>query len=280
MADPIIHHPSVRTMLLTQKAYSEGGRSMTYECAQLADQMVDAEAAGDTKLAKELDERLGFLTPILKGFLTEAGKEAADLGIQVYGGHGYIKDNKAEQVYRDVRIAAVWEGTTQIQALDLLGRKVLQGKLRPINEHAATLRAQAMPHLFDFANSGLRSRAWDLLKHSIEWQVLTYRIAAKAVKNKEVVSSASVDYLMYAGHVTLASHWLKQEVVATAKLAELAAGGETAQEADFYKAKIQTSQFVFDGLLPRTRSMARGMFTPIESITQMHKDHFSFDHAR
>ena len=103
MADPIIHHPSVRTMLLTQKAYSEGGRSMTYECAQLADQMVDAEAAGDTKLAKELDERLGFLTPILKGFLTEAGKEAADLGIQVYGGHGYIKDNKAEQV-------CVWGG--------------------------------------------------------------------------------------------------------------------------------------------------------------------------
>ena len=96
-----------------------------------------------------------------------------------------------------------------------------------------------MPHLFDFANSGLRSRAWDLLKHSIEWQVLTYRIAAKAVKNKEVVSSASVDYLMYAGHVTLASHWLKQEVVATAKLAELAAGGETAQEADFYKAKVR-----------------------------------------
>ena len=87
-----------------------------------------------------IDERLAFLTPILKGFLTEVGKEAADLGIQAYGGHGYIKDNKAEQVFRDVRIAALWEGTTQIQALDLLGRKIMLQKLKPIAEHCAELR--------------------------------------------------------------------------------------------------------------------------------------------
>lgn len=152
---------------------------MIYECAQLADLMIDAEEkskkateAGDEALAKKyaseahvLDERLGFLTPMLKGFLTEAGKEAAgqsiiipqptflrlllclptiyiDLGIQVYGGHGYIKDNHAELNYRDVRIAPVWEGTTQIQGLDLLGRKILVNKLKPINEHCAGLRAQ------------------------------------------------------------------------------------------------------------------------------------------
>ena len=83
--------------------------------------------------------------PILKGFLTEAGKEAADLGIQVYGGHGYIQDNHAERNYRDVRIAAVWEGTTQIQALDLLGRKIMLGKLTPIFEHCRTLAGQALP---------------------------------------------------------------------------------------------------------------------------------------
>ena len=98
VADLIIHHPAVRTMLLTQKAIAEGGRSMVYECAKVADHMQDAEAAGDAKAAKECDERLAFLTPILKGFLSEMGKEAADLGIQAYGGHGYIKDNKAEQV--------------------------------------------------------------------------------------------------------------------------------------------------------------------------------------
>ncbi|KAL3909217.1 MAG: hypothetical protein SGPRY_009507, partial [Prymnesium sp.] len=115
VADPIIWHPSVRSMLLTQKAFSEGGRSMLYECVKMADRMNVKQQTGDAEGAKAIDERLAFLTPILKGFLTEAGKEAADLGIQVYGGHGYIKDNKAEQVYRDVRIAALWEGTTQIQ---------------------------------------------------------------------------------------------------------------------------------------------------------------------
>ena len=78
--------------------------------------MQDCETVGDEKGAKVMDERLAFLTPILKGFLTEAGKEAADLGIQAYGGHGYIKDNKAEQVFRDVRIASLWEGTTQVRA--------------------------------------------------------------------------------------------------------------------------------------------------------------------
>jgi hypothetical protein len=279
VADPIIWQPSVRTMLLTQKAVSEGGRSMLYECAKLGDKMQECKDKGDEAGAHAIDERLGFLTPILKGFLTEAGKEAADLGIQAYGGHGFIKDNKAEQVYRDVRIAALWEGTTQIQALDLLGRKIMLQKLAPINEHCSQLYAQCRPLLLS-SDSQLRKHAWSLLSHAAEWQFLTYRIALRARNDKEWIASTSVDYLMYAGHVTLASHWLKQEVVATAKLAELAAGGETAQEADFFKAKIQTSQFVFDGLLPRTRSMARGMFTPIESITQMHKDHFSFDHAR
>ena len=97
---------------------------MVYECAKLNDDMADAEARGDDAAASAVDDRMGFLTPILKGFLTEVGLEAANAGVQIFGGHGYIKSNKQEQIVRDVRIAAVWEGTTQIQALDLLGRKV------------------------------------------------------------------------------------------------------------------------------------------------------------
>merc|ERR1719240_2503259 len=140
--------------------------------------MEDCEAAGDAKGAHEIDERLGFLTPILKGFLTELGKEAADLGIQAYGGHGYIKDNKAEQVFRDVRIAALWEGTTQIQALDLLGRKIMLQKLKPIGEHCSELRSLCMKHVFSGGALGQHARS--LLWHTIEWQLMTYRIAAKA----------------------------------------------------------------------------------------------------
>lgn len=134
-ADPIIEHPDVRRMLLSMKAISEGARSMIYECAMLNDHMYEAEAAGDTKKAKAVDDRMGFLTPILKGFLTELAVDAANMGIQVYGGHGYIKSNKQEQVLRDVRIAAVWEGTTGIQGLDLLGRKVMLQKFGPLHAH-------------------------------------------------------------------------------------------------------------------------------------------------
>ena len=135
VADPIIWQPAVRAMLLTQKALAEGGRSMVLECAQIADQMQAAERRGDAAAAKAADERLGFLTPILKGFLTEAGKEAADLGIQAYGGHGFIRDNGAEQVYRDARIASLWEGTTQIQALDKGGELLDADRLSKPNTH-------------------------------------------------------------------------------------------------------------------------------------------------
>jgi len=273
-ADAIIHQPSVRTMLLTQKAVAEGGRSMVYECAKVADHMQDAEAAGDERAARECDERLAFLTPILKGFLTEMGKEAADLGIQAYGGHGYIKDNKAEQVFRDVRIASLWEGTTQIQALDLLGRKIMLQKLRPINEHCAELRTLCREHVFSGGALGAHARS--LMAHTVEWQLATYRIAAKASSSREWISSASVDYLMYSGYVTLAAHWLRMEAKATAKLS----AGEGPEEAAFYRAKVDTAAFVFDRLLPRTRSHHAVMLSPVASTMAMDADDFSFDHAR
>jgi hypothetical protein len=274
VADPIIWQPSVRTMLLTQKAVSEGGRSMLYECAKLGDQMQVCKDAGDEAGAHAIDERLGFLTPILKGFLTEAGKEAADLGIQAYGGHGFIKDNKAEQVYRDVRIAALWEGTTQIQALDLLGRKIMLQKLAPINEHCSQLYAQCRPLLFS-GDSQLRNHAWTLLKHTVEWQFLTYRIGMRAKQNKEWISSTSVDYLMFGGYITLASHWLKMEAAAAAKLA----APDAEEEPAFYEAKRQTSAFVFERLLPRTRAHKEVMLASPGSLMGIQNDAFSFDHA-
>jgi hypothetical protein len=274
VADAIIHQPSVRAMLLTQKAIVEGGRSMVYECAKVADHMQDCETVGDEKGAKACDERLAFLTPILKGFLTEMGKEAADLGIQAYGGHGYIKDNKAEQVYRDVRISSLWEGTTQIQALDLLGRKIMLQKLKPIGEHCSELRSLCMKHALSGGPLGKHARS--LLWHTIEWQMATYRIAMKASSSKEWISSTSVDYLMYSGYVTLAAHWLKMEATAQEKLA----AGSVGEEPGFYEAKIATSAFVFDRMLPRTRSHMTVMMSPVSSVMDMQVENFSFDHAR
>ena len=125
VADPIIVHPDVRRMLLTQKAFAEGGRAMLHYAALIADYFVD----GATEEIKErADDDLGFLTPILKAFLTETGYEAANLGGQVFGGHGYIKEWGMEQIVRDTRISMLYEGTTGIQALDLLGRKILMDR--------------------------------------------------------------------------------------------------------------------------------------------------------
>jgi alkylation response protein AidB-like acyl-CoA dehydrogenase len=296
-ADPIISHPEVRRMLLTQKAVAEGGRSMVLACGKLVDEMqlaeqraAEAAAAGDEAAAGQaraeasgIDDRLGFLTPILKGYLTEMGTEAADLGIQLYGGHGYIRSNRQEQVLRDVRIAPVWEGTTQIQALDLLGRKVLLQKLKPLTAHlkgVASLAAGAAAAGGKSKSGGrrVRTHALALLKHAAEWYSLTLRIAAAAGRDKEAVGAASVDYLMFAGHVSLAEQWLRMEIAADAALAELEAGRDAEQDEAFYRSKVDTSHFVFDKLLPRTRGLRATMLAPTSSLLAMRADHFSFDH--
>jgi len=272
-ADPIIVHPSVRSMLLTQKAIAEAGRSMVYECALIADRMEDARTSGDAKMVKYWDEQLAFLTPTLKGFLTEMGVEAANHGIQLYGGHGYIKSNKQEQVLRDVRISSVWEGTTQIQALDLLGRKIMLQKLKPINDHCSMIYKYSAPLALSPPSSRgrIRSHAAQVFSRALEWQVSTYRIAAQAASNKECIGSASVDYLMYSGLTTMAFHWLKMEVAAAKALDE----GADGDLKDYYEAKLATSRFFFENMLPRTKTLSATMFTPIDTI--MDEAHFKYE---
>jgi len=157
--------------------------------------------------------------------------------------------------------------------LDLLGRKIMLQKLKPIGEHCSQLRSLCMQHLF--SGGSLGSHARSLMYHTLEWQYLTYRIAAKASSDKEWISSASVDYMMYSGYVTLAAHWLKMEATAVKKLSD---GGT--EEAGFYNAKVSTSAFVFDKLLPRTRTHKAVMMSPVESVMSLHADDFSFDHTR
>lgn len=275
VADPIIVHGDIRKNLLFQKAIAEGGRSMIYECAQLADVMAKALLEGDTKTHDSIDDRLGFMTPILKGFLTETGTEAASLGVQLYGGHGYIKSNKQEQVYRDVRIAAIWEGTTGIQALDLLGRKIFKRKeeLKAIKTHCKILRNFAWEYMFTGATPEIKSHARSLYYKAIEWEAITYSIGYRAKKDKNVVGVVSVDYLMYSGYVTLAQHWLKMEVVANEKLKE----GKGNKE--LYDSKIKIADYVFKNILPRTTTLRQTIWSPSSSIMALKPSQFSFDHA-
>lgn len=271
-ADPLIWHPDVRRMLLTQKAIAEGGRAMIYSAARLGDHMFNAIVERNRAKYDEVDNQLGFLTPILKGFLTEMGLEAANLGMQVLGGHGYIHEQGMEQIARDARIATLYEGTTGIQALDLLGRKVLlltRGKC--VREFSATIWQFAKPQLFASGPIGMMARS--LVRRIIQWNVITTRIMLRARKDRELVGSASVDFLMYSGYVMMAYAWALQ----AAKAAELSASGKGKESADFYRAKIQTAEFYFRRLLPRTDAHAKGALAPTSSVMQMDKEHFAFN---
>ena len=271
VADALIWHADVRRMLMTQKAFAEGGRAMIYHAAQFADHMVNGVVEGNQAKQEAYDDKLGFFTPILKGFLTECGLEAANLGMQIFGGHGYIKEHGMEQIARDARIATLYEGTTGIQALDLLGRKVLlttRGKC--VREFSGDMLKLAKAHLLDGGPLGKMARS--VAKRAIQWNVLTTRIMLRAAKDRDLVSAASVDYLMYSGYVMMAYFWALQAFRAS----ELLASGQGKEPAEFYKAKLQTAEFYFERLLPRADAHRTGALAPSEVIMQMDKEHFSF----
>ncbi len=276
---------------------------MVFDCAKRADVMEEAAAKGDHELAKKIDDRLGFMTPILKvrflanllflnpspptiapflllfsvlsqGFLTETGLEAASIGIQVYGGHGYIKSNKQEQILRDVRIASVWEGTTQIQALDLLGRKILAQKFKPINAAVKELRQQVFPFLRSAPTPQLRSYAWKLFIASFRWQYLAWKVGSAARADRDVITHASVPFLMYSGYVVLGEHWFKMAIASSKKLSE---GNLTGSDAAFYDAKIKTAEFYFENVFNRTDSLVAQMNSPLKSVMGLKPEHFSFN---
>ena len=268
VADALIWHADVRRMLLTQKAVAEGGRSMIYHAAKLADNMVNGILEGNQAKYEDYDNRLGFYTPILKGFLTEMGLESANLGMQVFGGHGYIKEHGMEQIARDARISTLYEGTTGIQALDLLGRKVLlQTRGKCIKEFTNEMIGFAKGHAFSGGPLGSMARA--LIRRSLQWKWSTLRIMLRAAKDRDTVSSSSYDFLMFSGFVMLGYFWLQQAVVASEKLAK---GGKETPE--FYKSKIQTAEFYFDRMLPRADGHRKAMLATSASTMAMDNEHF------
>ena len=270
VADRLIVHPDVRRMLLTQKSIAEGGRAMLYYAAKLADKMMYAETE---KEKAEADDLLGLLTPVLKAFLTEMGYESANLGVQVFGGHGFIKEWGMEQIVRDTKIATLYEGTTGIQALDLLGRKILLGK-------AASFKVFTVEILKFCKDNGpissnphkkeMNGMIWSLFRYVTSWQQYTLRIALKARKNPEEVGAASVDYLMYSGFIMMAYFWAMMAQKAHEKLAT----GEG--DADFLKAKIQTAEFYFERMLPKAKGYAETMMAGTKPLMQMDDEHFGF----
>ncbi|MBO9547917.1 acyl-CoA dehydrogenase C-terminal domain-containing protein [Pseudomonas sp.] len=235
-ADPIIGHADVRRMLLTQKAYAEGGRMLAYTCAKGVDQLHHGASAGVREAAAR---RLALLTPIAKGFLSETGNEAAQLGIQVFGGHGYIREWGMEQIARDVRITAIYEGTNTIQGLDLLTRKVLAD--------GGEALAELLGEIEDFAQSSSAPAqlAQALLKQVIAWREVSAWLRDASATDTNLIGASAYDYLMLSGYTLVGYLWLRAACVAERALA---AGSD---DVAFYQGKRETARFYLQRLLPR-----------------------------
>ncbi len=261
-ADPIIVHPEVRKMLLTQKAFAEGGRALIYYCAQL----VDKAKAHDGEEKDKADALLAFLTPIAKAFLTEVGFESANHGLQVYGGHGFIAEWGMEQNVRDSRISMLYEGTTQIQAIDLLGRKVLMTQGEALKGFTKILHKFCQAEV---DNEALAKYVEPLVALNKEWGEITMQIGMKAMQNRDEVGAASVDYLMYSGYVVLGYMWALMAKTAQEKI-------DSGASDDFYQAKLKTADFYFNRILPRTRSLVETMKSGSDNLMSLEEDHFVF----
>ena len=248
-ADPIIVHPDVRRMLLTAKAYAEGGRAMACYGAMLLDQEINHPDEAQRKDAAEL---LALLTPIIKAFITDNGFDAAVQCQQVYGGHGFIKEWGMEQFVRDARINMIYEGTNTIQSLDLLGRKVLGNNGASLKKFGAQVEAFIRAEI---ANEAMGEFVKPLADLGQKITQITGEIGMKAMGNADEVGAAAVDYLRVVGHMVYGYFWARMAKVALEKIAQ---AEEEAQRPDpFYVGKVQTARFYFTRLMPETSSLMR-----------------------
>lgn len=266
-ADPIVVHPDIRRMLLTQKAIVEGQRAFIGWLAQ----RVDLAAHGDEAAKQEAEDRLEFLTPVAKAFCTETSQEVTSLGIQIFGGHGYIADNGMEQIARDGRISTVYEGTTGIQALDLIGRKVLATGGRLLRVVTSDIGAWCDARL---GNADLEPFVGPLALANEHWETMTTTLCDRAIENLDELGAASVDYALYSGYVVVGWMWARMAELAGRRLEEIASGG--VGEAAFYRAKIVTAHFYYERLLPRTTSHAAAALAGAATLMELDEETFAF----
>ncbi|MDO7927208.1 acyl-CoA dehydrogenase C-terminal domain-containing protein [Pseudomonas sp. KFB-139] len=256
VADPIIVHPDVRRMLLTMKAFNEGGRAFS---SYVALQLDIAKFSEDDTARQRADDLVALLTPVAKAFLTDIGLETTVHGQQVFGGHGYIREWGQEQLVRDVRITQIYEGTNGIQALDLVGRKIVGS-----NGAFYQLFADEVQAFINEADSSLAEftkplgAALDMLNELTRW------VLDRSRANPNEIGAASVEYLHLFGYTAYAYMW--------ARMAKAALGKE-GQE-DFYASKLGTARFYFARLLPRIHSLNASVRAGSESLFLMDASQF------
>ena len=258
-ADPIIVHPDVRRNLLTARAYAEGGRAFGYWVALMIDR---SHHHPDETVRRESAEMVALMTPIVKAFMTDNGFQCASSCLQVFGGHGYIREWGMEQLVRDARINMIYEGTNAIQSLDLLGRKVLRDNGAVLRRFGAMVQAFVEEHGTDEAMNEFVSPLADI---GDKVSKLSMEIGMKAFQNPDEVGAAAVDYLRVVGHLVFAYFW--------ARMARIALDKQGSGD-PFYTAKLATARFYFARLLPETAYHIRAARSGSRNLMDLDADLF------
>jgi hypothetical protein len=262
-ADPIIVHPDVRRMLLTQKSLTEGCRMLGAYTARQLDLEHGAPQPDDRRAAMR---RAALLIPIVKGFFTDVGQEVASLGVQLYGGHGYIREWGMEQLMRDSRITQLYEGTNGIQALDLVRRKLMGdggAEMHALIDELAR-HVEAAGH-----QPQLQEMAGAVNQRLEEWRELGKTIIDACQRDPQEIGAVSVDFLAYSAYVLLAGLWLQAAVRAGETLTD--GTGEGA----FYQAKLQTADFYWRRVLPRASAHREALLGGANCLMAMPASDFS-----
>ena len=258
-ADPIIVHPDVRRMLLTARAYAEGGRAFTSYIALMIDRELNHP---DEEVRKLAADEVALLTPVVKAFLTDNAWIATSEAMQVYGGHGYIAEWGMEQYVRDSRINMIYEGTNTIQSLDLLGRKVLMDNGEKLRKFGEKIKSFVEENGTDEAMSEFVTPLADIGEKITK---LTMEIGMKAFMNRDEVGAAAVPYMRVVGHLVFA--WF------FARMAKLALEKKDSDDA-FYKAKLAVARFYFARLLPETAMLIRQARSGSDNLMSLEADLF------
>ena len=253
-ADPIIVHPDVRRMLLSMRANAEGCRALG---AWVALNLDVAHHHPDSQVRQDADDLVALLTPVVKAMFTDLGSESANLGMQVFGGHGFIREHGMEQLVRDVRITQIYEGTNGVQALDLVGRKMGAHAGRYLRQFFHPVAALIEAKVEDEA---LGAYVQPLAKAFVRLQQATAQIARTGMARPEEAGAAASDYLRLFGLVALGYIWVRAVETALPK-----AGGP--EDGDgFYRAKLNTARFFFDRILPQSASLFQAIMAGGGSI--------------
>lgn len=261
-ADPLLVHPDIRRMLLTQKSFNEGARALACYTALQVD---ITKRHSDEKKVKQADDFIQFITPIIKAYYTDLGFESANLGMQVFGGHGYVKEYGMEQYVRDARIAQIYEGANGIQALDLVGRKLAKdaGKYLRSFFHPASKFVEDNkdnPKMAEFTK--------DLHMALKNAQQASLWIAANGMANPNHAAAGSVEYLRLMAHTVMAYIWVQMAKTALEKLEE------GSGDKSFYEAKIHTAKFFMKKIVPLNFGLLASIVNGADSVMDINEDQF------